>query len=177
MTHSFTCIRLCKPKIKGKRQTDMMPSPLDRLLRHAFVHNMKPAETASVPLRLSNGWHTHTHTYMTLLIFKKSQLGVWPGWEKKKGEKWDGLMRKRGVAFLKTKEFVGTKSRICMWDKADWQEDMMSHTHTIFCSMAVAPQSHNLPPEQTTHMPIYGHSQDRADIIHCRQTRVGAANK
>ncbi len=96
---------------------------------------------------------------MTLLIFKKSQLGVCPVWggeEKKKGRKVgrpDEKTRSGWSEFHKTKEFVKTKTRICMWDKADWQEDMMSqsHGHTVVCLDAVAPRSHNLPPERITH--------------------------
>lgn len=67
---------------------------------------------------------TDTHMYTLLLIKKKKKTPVWgvPSVGKKGGKKWDGLMRKQGVAeahFSRQRNLLKTKTRICMWDKVD----------------------------------------------------------
>ena len=141
-----------------------------------FDGKMKPAEAVSVPVCLSNEWlthwHTRTHTFMILLIFKNSQLGVCPvwetgegkgGWPDEKNEEWLRHISQDKRNLWKPKPGFACGMRPT--DRNTWCHTP-TLTHTIPCLVAVAPPSHDLPPERITHccpvplMPIYGHSQD-----------------
>lgn len=170
MTHSFTYVRLCKQK-KRKRQTDWMTSFRQTdCYDNFFDGKMKPAEAASCP---SNEWLIHTRTHSRFCLFLKTPSSGCAQCGKKKGGK-------RGMAWWENEEWLRhiSQDKRNLWkpkpgfafgmmptDRNTWCHTP-TLTHTILCLVAVAPPSHDLPPERITHccpvplMPIYGHSQD-----------------
>lgn len=138
----------------------------------------------------SNAWLI-THVY-DFAYFKKI-----PAWGVpsvgKRGGKWEGLMRIWGVAqayFTRQRNLWKPKPGFAcgmrLTDRKTWcHSNTHTHPHTIFYLVAVAPQSHDLPPERITHccpvphMPLYGHSRDKGWYYQL-QTETGtvrASNK
>lgn len=156
MTHSFTCIRLSKD---GKRKTDTVISLLDRrTITTPFKLVKWSLEKLRLFLYMCQMNDTHTRTYaIGVVAWGVPSVG-------KKGGKGDGLMRKQGVAegyFTRQRNLsepkLGFACGIKFPERKTWCH-IHTHTPTILCLVAVAPQSYITSHLSKSHTAVLYHT-------------------